>query len=256
MVSETIKMIRAGKQDKWGKIILQDGRIAYPLGPNVDGQFAIEIDGDFAMFVDPLSGSEKFSYPVPTFSAAKGILEANLFMKTVEVVPVQVDICKPIKYTPFGFNYHGAYRNDILLKTDNATQMRCQVLSDVCFRIHAYVINAEMSRVKSYLSPNFLPYISTNHAHSFQEQFNRRLVKGRNIRSTHLGWSEFSCNYCGVIRPETQVEKSINMYFPTMLLSVFNSLSFSKIEPSKIKTVNNSLWMNNVYIKEGVLQYA
>lgn len=57
-----------------------------------DVQF--EVEGPAAMFARPDTGSTPISYPVPTFSAAKGMFEAVLRRPHVYVQPTLVEICE------------------------------------------------------------------------------------------------------------------------------------------------------------------
>jgi len=60
---------------------------------------SFEVYGDFALFCDPLTkiGGEKLSYPIPTYSALKGIVESIYFKPTLTMIVDEVRIMNPIK---------------------------------------------------------------------------------------------------------------------------------------------------------------
>src|SRR3954470_18483457 len=57
----------------------------------------IEVAGPLAMFARPDTGGTPTSYPAPTWSAAKGILESIAFLSSGEawLHPTRVEICRP-----------------------------------------------------------------------------------------------------------------------------------------------------------------
>ena len=57
------------------------------------------VSGKYALFSDPITrvGGEKFSYPVPTYQAVKGILESVYWKPTFIWVPDAVRIMNPIE---------------------------------------------------------------------------------------------------------------------------------------------------------------
>lgn len=199
----------------------------------------MEVEGDFAMYSRPDSGSEKTSYPVPTFSAVKGMFESILQMPTVFVIPTRVQICKPINYYKYTFNYRGELRKSQLISKENSQQIKFNILSDVCYRLFAIVVNSRIHSDKS------VKYKTINHAHSYKDQFNRRLIRGQNNEPPFLGISEFITSYSGVFRESTKVQQDINMEIPSMLVSCFDSLRNGKWAPSfiqNIKIVNGELY--------------
>lgn len=58
-----------------------------------------EVFGDYALFTDPISkiSEEKYSYPVPTYSALKGIAEKIYWKPTIQYVIDEVRIMNEIK---------------------------------------------------------------------------------------------------------------------------------------------------------------
>jgi len=62
------------------------------------------------MWTRPDSGDCPVSYPVPTYSAVKGIFEAILFNQAVEVVPTRIEVCTPVVYHTYNTNYGSPLR--------------------------------------------------------------------------------------------------------------------------------------------------
>ena len=59
----------------------------------------LHVWGRYALFSDPITrvGGEKFSYPVPTYQAVKGILESVYWKPTFLWVPDAIRIMNPIE---------------------------------------------------------------------------------------------------------------------------------------------------------------
>ena len=59
----------------------------------------LRVWGRYALFSDPITrvGGEKFSYPIPTYQAVKGILESVYWKPTFVWVPDAVRIMNPIE---------------------------------------------------------------------------------------------------------------------------------------------------------------
>lgn len=60
--------------------------------------FCFQVSGDYALFTDPLTkiGGEKFTYPVPTYQALKGITESIYWKPTFIIVIDRVRVMNPI----------------------------------------------------------------------------------------------------------------------------------------------------------------
>src|SRR4051794_26204064 len=102
-----------------------------------------EVAGPFAMFTRFDSGIP-ISYPVPTFSAVKGMFEAVARKQGAYFRPTHIEICKPGRYERYVTNYGGPLRSDKQYKDNNNAQIFATVLSDVSYRVHG-VIEADGS---------------------------------------------------------------------------------------------------------------
>ena len=209
----------------------------------------IEVEGQFAMFARPDTGSDASSYIVPTKTAAKGIIEAVLNMHTVEIHPVKVEICSPINFQSWKFNSHVFNRKPNQIKSGNALQIGYSILVDVCYKIYADVVNTDVDRVREFLSDKEKEYVGngTDHARGYQSQFKRWLKQGKSQRTPHLGLSEFLVSYFGPIRNNTKPDKSINKKIPFFLNGIWDSVTFGKTVRPEFITAE---------VKEGVLYYV
>jgi CRISPR-associated protein Cas5d len=197
---------------------------------------AFEVAGPAAIFTRPDSGATPISYPIPTFSAAKGMFEAVARYKSAYIRPTKVEICKPIRFEKYVTNYGGPLRHPNQIKKKAAYQLPATILVEVCFRLYGIVEEVA-------LAPN-----CNNHLHALQAMFIRRLKKGQTYYTPVLGWKEFVPSYFGPLREGvTFVQKDINQIIPSLLHSVFDQPISGKYKP---------VFRQNVEIREGVLEYA
>jgi CRISPR-associated protein Cas5d len=198
-------------------------------------EVCMEVSGPAAMFTRPDTGAAMVSYPAPTYSAAKGMFESIARLKTAFIRPLRVELCRPIQYHRYTTNYGGPLRKGNQVSAGASYQLAAVILINVCYRLHG-VIEAAAAQPTS-----------TNHLHALQEVFERRLQRGQSFRPMCLGWSEFTPNYAGPLRPETQVETTINLVVGSMLHSVFDQPVSGKPDP---------IFLHGVEIRKGVLEYA
>ncbi|APD10406.1 MULTISPECIES: type I-C CRISPR-associated protein Cas5c [Thermus] len=136
----------------------------------------VKVWGDFACFSRPEFKVERVSYPVPTPSAARGILEAIFWKPEFRYEVRRIGILK--MGTPFAI-----LRNEVenhmvqpFFVEDKRQQRASLVLKGV-----AYLIEAEMV-----LRPQ-----ATDPIAKYWEQFARRLERGQYHHTPYLGTREF-----------------------------------------------------------------
>jgi len=195
----------------------------------------LEISGPTAMWTRPDTGSSPVSYVTPTFSAVKGIFEAILRWKSVNVRPVKAEICQPVQFHRYTTNYGGPLRATDAMSKGASFQFYAVVLVNVCYRLYA-----EVEEVSRGPDGTFAP-------HAFQDAFNRRLENGQWFYTPCLGWKEFAPDYAGQFRPETSVCESENHELPTMLRMVFNQPQAGLVKPT---------FSRKLRVEKGVLVYA
>lgn len=180
---------------------------------NKNYEVSFEIAGPAAMFTRPDTGATPVSYPAPTYSAAKGMFESIVRIKSAYIKPIKVEICTPIHYQRYTTNYGGPLRKSNQLSKGSSYQLFATILTDVCYRIYGVV--EELS------TPPTVKVTTTNHLHLLQDKFEKRLRNGRSYHVPCLGWKEFTPSYVGEFRRDTQRDKSINEKISSMLFSVF-----------------------------------
>ena len=236
----------------------------------------IELEGPIAMFARPDTGGTPTSYPIPTWSAAKGAFESIAFLSNGNAwfSPKTISICKrvdqdggEIQFQRMTMNYGGPLRKKNLFSRGitsggSSMQLSATVLVNACFRIEAEVIGPR--------HPDFNP------RHYLKHLFNRRLKQGRCWRTPCLGWSEFVCSYWGPYRTTqitdpngdlvenklwrkycneleigfenlTEADTEISLEIPSMLRSVWND---------PVKGTYSPEFHADARIENGVMRYG
>jgi CRISPR-associated protein Cas5d len=186
-----------------------------------DYTVSLEISGPAAMFTRPDTGATPISYPVPTWSAAKGMFESVLRRPHVYVHPTLVEVCKPIRFERYVTNYGGPLRSQGQINGNNNYQLRAMILVDVCYRIYGEVRMKQMStrgngktQLRCRRGQDWRP--------RFKQLFDERLEHGQTFYTPCLGWKEFVPSYFGPFREGTQREPSVDdITIPSFLRSMW-----------------------------------
>jgi CRISPR-associated protein Cas5d len=211
-------------------------------------EIRMEIAGPFAMWARPDTGSAPTSYPVPTWSAAKGIFESIAFLRDGRawINPRRVEICRLLNVSSGGqvnFQKYTTNSKGVNSKQDNF-QFVASILAEVCYRFYAVIENGSGVSLRK----------GDNPCHHLQALFERRLQKGQCYKTPCLGWSEFVPTYWGGFRHDkTIVDEDINLNLVSVLKRVFNNDI----------TVPDKQWQYNpIYqressarVKQGVFDY-
>lgn len=154
----------------------------------MDTKICVEVWGDFACFTPPYAKVERLTYPVPTPSAARGILSA-IYSKPCEFYwqITRIEVLNPIRYLSFlrnevksKVNSRGDAAAAILYTDDERTQRQTQVLKDVRYRITATICKR----------PEFGGTLEQLYC-----QANRRIRSGKTYYQPSLGLREFVCYF-------------------------------------------------------------
>jgi CRISPR-associated protein Cas5d len=140
----------------------------------------LEISGPTAMWTRPDTGSSPVSYVAPTLSAVKGIFEAILRWKSVNVRPTRCEICAPVQFHRYTTNYGGPLRASDAIAKGASFQFYAVVLVNVCYRLHA-----EAEFAAHHDGTTWPP-------HGYHDVFNRALERGQWFYTPCLGWKEFA----------------------------------------------------------------
>ncbi len=208
-----------------------------------------EVQGPAAMFTRPDTGGTPTSYPVPTWSAAKGLFESIALLAdgAAWICPTRAEVCRNrgdtggrVHFQRYTTNYGGPLRKGALFNKGSAPggssmQLFATILSNVCYRLHGMVVGPRWQGV-------------INPRHHLQDLFNRRIKRGECFHTPCLGWSEFTCSYWGPFREgTTEVDTSLSLEIPSMLLGMWDNPSNGRYEPK---------FNQNVLVSEGVLRYG
>lgn len=196
---------------------------------------SFEIAGPAAIFTRPDSGAGFVSYPVPTYSALKGIFDCVALWRTAYLKPTRVEVCKPIQFHRYATNYGGPLRKRSQIAGGSSYQLFATILIDVCYKVHGIAAEANPS-------PSGL-----NHLHAVQELFERRLRQGKLYHMPCLGWNEFVPSYFGPLRSETSVLEDLNLTIPSMLHRTFDKEYAGQFKPKFIQDLR---------MERGVLSFA
>jgi CRISPR-associated protein Cas5d len=207
-----------------------------------DYSVRIEIAGPLALFARPDTGGTPTSYPVPTWSACKGMLEAVAFLAHgAWFHPTHVEICRredqapgEIRWQRYTTNYRGPLRNSNVVRAGSSHQLFATALADVCYRIYGEVRGEEPCRGR-------------NPRHHLQDLFQRRVKQGRCWSTPALGWREFTASYWGEFRPAYSVDEALELSIPSLLHSVWDKEQGGSYAPS---------FLHNVQVRKGVLHFA
>lgn len=192
----------------------------------------LEVAGPAAMFTRPDTGATPVSYPVPTYSAAKGMFEAVLRRTNVYIRPTRVEVCKPVRYERYVTNYGGPLRKATQIKGNNNYQLIATILVDIHYRLYAEIKEKKRSGQRK-----------MDYAQEFKKEFDHRLENGQTFYSPCLGWKEFVPTYFGVPKEETRADKSVNLVIPSILESMWDH---GKVRPT---------FKQNAVITDGVMVY-
>ena len=149
-------------------------------------------------------------------SNVKGIFESILLWKSVDVRPIRCEICAPVQFHRYAFNYGGPLRKSDQIKNRASLQIFAQVLINVCYRLYAEEWNRGPNG-ESAVSPD-----GQSSPHAYIDAFRRRLEQGRWFYTPCLGWKEFVPDYVGPFREATSVCVSENHVIPAFLEIGFN----------------------------------
>lgn len=188
-------------------------------------EFVLETWGDFACFTRPETKVERFSYPVITPSAARGVLDA-IYAKPLEFCwrIDKIEVLNPIKFIPLKrnevkdrmpsisesiINKGGEFPIIIADDTGNdqkgRTQRQTIALKDVRYRIHAHILPRR----------GFEKCLA-----AIEDQANRRITKGKCYYQPYFGCREFVAYFEFAEGGKPAIEDCLDIGF--MVYDVYN----------------------------------
>lgn len=149
-------------------------------------EVVVEVWGNFACFTQPICKVERFTYPVMTPSAARGLLSAIYCRPTLFYWQItEIEVLAPVKYITFKCNALKSSKIDLFKPAPvNAIEQRTQrvntCLKDVRYRIHAKIVK----------NPDCKDPVALFYAQALQ-----RIKNGSCFRQPVLGCREFVCYF-------------------------------------------------------------
>jgi CRISPR-associated protein Cas5d len=149
------------------------------------------VEGEFACFTRPEMKVERVTYPVPTPSAARGILEAIFWKPEITWRVEEIWVLKPIRYFSILRNEVNSRISEVVARrwqregggydaAADRAQRHTLALRDVAYLIRAHV------HVKPEVGEDVAKY---------RDQFRRRVRDGRCFATPYLGCREFSASF-------------------------------------------------------------
>ncbi len=165
----------------------------------------VRVWGELACFTRPEMKVERVTYPVPTPSAARGVLEAIFWKPEITWRIEEIWVLNPIRY-------FSILRNEVNSRASEAAAVRWQregggydAAADraqrhtLGLRDVDYVIRAQVE---------LKPHVQDDPA-KYRDQFRRRVEQGRCFATPYLGCREFAASFSepnGAERPIDQTE--------------------------------------------------
>ncbi len=205
-------------------------------------EVTITVWGDFALFTRPESKVERMTYPVPTPSAARGIL-ASIYSKPAEFYwqVRRIEVLKPIQYATFKRNELKSKMprisdadplNSCLMIEYERTQRQSVVLQDVRYRITARIVPR----------PDFHAPVE-----QLYNQFERRTRRGQMFVQPVMGTREFPAYFEWGSTGEPPIGEDLDMGW--MLYDVFD------LKQWKVgKQADPSVSLFHAVMKQGVIE--
>jgi CRISPR-associated protein Cas5d len=160
----------------------------------------LEIWGEYACFTRPETKAERMSYPVPTPSAARGILEAIYWKPEITWVVDAIHVLNPIRWANVRRNEVSSKASFRSAQTARKTGERAGIFIEDCrqqrhsllLRDVRYMINAHFL-----VRPSHLPEkdASDNTPGKHLAIFMRRAERGQHFMQPYLGCREFPAHY-------------------------------------------------------------
>lgn len=222
--------------------------------------------GDIGCFTRPEMKVERVSYPVITPSAARGVLEAILYMPQFRWQVQRIAIKKPIKFISFRRNevksklpvraaaswMRGAQPEPLLADKDR-TQRNTLALRDV-----EYVIEARMELTELVNRPRQKPQggdepAGENNIGKYLGWFERRASKGQCFVQPCLGCREFPAFFDFATKEDMIVSPGINAD-QDLGLTLYDVFDLDVMHPAgKVENTEAKITFFPAFLKDGIL---
>ena len=159
---------------------------------------ALRARGPLAVFTQPALKVERFTYPVMTPSAARGILESVLWKPAIVWTVERIRVLRPIEFVAFRRNEVNSKASapsasvvrsggvaPFLLADDDRAQRNTVALRDVDYVIEAHFALTERA------GPG-------DNVAKFVDMFRRRVERGQHFQQPYFGCREFAADVLSV----------------------------------------------------------
>ena len=155
----------------------------------------IKVWGPMACWTRPENKVERVSYPVPTPSAARGVLEAIFWKPEFAYRVREIHVLNPVQFASILRNEVDgkAGAPDGISITERRQQRHTLLLRDVAYLIKADVV---------------LKNHATEDAAKYRDQFRRRVERGQCFHRPALGCREFAADFAAPDGTETPIDRT------------------------------------------------
>jgi CRISPR-associated protein Cas5d len=194
----------------------------------------VKLSGDYALFNDITTPVERYTYPVPTFSAIKGCLESIYWKPEFEWQIISIQVLNEIKHQTL-------VRNEVLNQKVSFGKVFSGIINNRTQRSGRVLLNPEyIVTAKIVQKDHDQAYI-----HKHYEIFNRRLAKGQCFRQPYFGLKEFVCYFSAPDGNEKVHESLLGEMDLGVMLSSIEYGQRVKPRFSKAKMVDGLVTLGN-----------
>lgn len=208
----------------------------------------LRVWGDLACFTRPEMKVERMSYPVPTPSATRGILEAILYKPQFRWHVHRIAVCRPIKFLSFRRNEVKSVANgrkpEPILAEDDRTQRNTLALRDVDYVIEA---SLELTHLANQQGGDAL--------NKYYGMFRRRAEKGQCFTQPCFGCREFPAHFEPVQPDDMSVAPDVNVDTDLghILYDVFDLDIPQNWKSGKVKKPEPLITFFDARLKDGII---
>jgi CRISPR-associated protein Cas5d len=159
----------------------------------------LRVFGDLACFTRPEMKVERVSYPVPTPSAARGILESILYKPQFRWCIHRIAVLRPIQFLAFRRNEVKSRlsprKPEPLLADEDRTQRNTLALRDVDYVIEASLQLTTLANRPRHRPPGEDEPAGDDNLGKYLGMFRRRAEKGQCFAQPCFGCREFAAHF-------------------------------------------------------------
>jgi CRISPR-associated protein Cas5d len=144
----------------------------------------IRVTGDYACFTRPEYKIERFSYPIITPTAAKGLVKNVFWKPQIDYIIKKIYVVKAGTFMSLGIIKEHKELNGLSSNALRTSLKHMTVLKDV-----EYVLDVEQTIISDKVKASKVNTVS-----KYKEMLRKRLCKGKYFRTPYLGMAGFPCS--------------------------------------------------------------